>query len=60
MREALILPGDTVWAVAARTIGASSYGVGAYGAYVAAIVALNPQQTDWTALVPGQTLRLPN
>lgn len=57
MTTVLIDDGDTVWSIAARTIGQSSYA--SYGSYVAAIVALNPQVLDWTALPVGRTLTLP-
>lgn len=57
MTPVLILPGDTVWSIAARTISRSSYA--SYAAYVAAIVALNPGIVDWTALPVGQSLMVP-
>ena len=57
MTPVLILPGDTVWSIAARTLSRSGYA--SYAAYVAAIVARNPGVTDWTALPVGQTLLVP-
>lgn len=70
MRTTTVLPGETLWHVAARTLGGSSFvGQGALAAYVAAIVARNTQArdqpsplavvVDWTALAPGDQLELP-
>jgi Tfp pilus assembly protein FimV len=56
MTPVLILPGDTVWSIAARTLSRSGYA--SYAAYVAAIVARNPG-LDWTALPVGQSLLVP-
>lgn len=58
MTPVLILPGDSVWSIAARTLSQSSYA--GYASYVAAIVALNPQIVDWTALPVGQSLMVPS
>lgn len=57
MSAVVILPSDTVWSVAARCRRPSGYA--SLAAYVAAIVALNPQVVDWTALPVGVTLLVP-
>jgi hypothetical protein len=71
MRTTTVVSGETLFHVAARTIGGSSFaGQGSLAAYVAAIVARNTQSreqpsplavvVDWTALAPGDQLELPS
>lgn len=60
MRAVTVLTNDSLLAIAGRTIGGSSYTIDLLGAYIDQIVALNQQIYDWTALVPGTVLQLPN
>ncbi|MDE2022135.1 MAG: hypothetical protein KGI71_04495 [Patescibacteria group bacterium] len=57
MRATVVLPAETLYHVAARTLGTSSYA--SIALYAQAIVAANPLIVDWTALAIGQQIALP-
>lgn len=57
MTQAVVLPRETLFHVAARFIARSPYS--SIALYAQAIVTVNPQVDDWTALVPGTVVNLP-
>lgn len=60
MRRYVVQPNDSRWSIiAAAILTSATFAPTAVGAYADAMVALNPDILDWTALAPNTVLALP-